>query len=356
MLLAGCSPVESRSDARISLNAPFDVPARRASQEPDHQDCLAPVAPVFALNVNSRYKRGSGSASVDTAADADYRKRIAPVNEFLSRAGTLANRYVRTEGADINSGKCAQEMLLQWAKVDALSQVGGGAGWFKFSTSLAGAALIYLQVRDLPMTDDDDRIVRQWLDRRADQLLMYRRDAYLGATATNNHLYWAGLAIGATGAATGDEEKFDWGMAALKHGACAVTEDGYLPDELKRKWRALHYHVYSLQPLVFLAELAERNGRSGYELCDGGLVRLARRTLDEAENPENLARVTGDEQVPVLKNGELTKTMWGWLVPYAQRFVVSDAWQKRLKAAPRLASGETGGDAISLYCRREIAR
>jgi poly(beta-D-mannuronate) lyase len=150
----------------------------------------------------------------------------------------------------------------------------------------------------------------------------------------------------------GNREFFDFGMKAFDEGACAVTSDGYLPLELKRGNAALHYHVYALHPLMLLAELAQRNGHSGFEACGGGLRRLAENVLAGAENPANFEQRAGAKQKPVLGQGQdLPKTLWGWLAIYARHATLAPNWQQRLNATSRLAAAETGGDEITLYFR-----
>ncbi|NOW45597.1 poly(beta-D-mannuronate) lyase [Novosphingobium sp. SG751A] len=359
----GCDSKDSKAAPPIRTGdhhyqAPFHVPSGGGGGRFVARNASCPVAgvPVRDLMINTRYKPGKSADVVDQDAEDAYKEAMAPILAFMAGLTNQANRYIRSDGKDLAAAECARYSLDQWARGEAFTGVSGTAGWFKLSTLLSGLSLSYLQIRDAPTDaagEEENRRIEQWLAKMAGNLLEFRRNGVTGSPVENNHLYWAGLAIGATGAAIGNQTFFDFGMESFRHGACSVTADGFLPMELKRRHAALHYHVYALQPLFLLAELAERNNQSGYATCDRAMDRLARNVLAGAENPEIFEKKTGSPQKPVFKDGgELPKPLWGWLAIYAGRTALPPSWARRLAATPRLAAAETGGDELALYVSR----
>ncbi|MEI9981465.1 MAG: alginate lyase family protein [Edaphobacter sp.] len=79
---------------------------------------------------------------------------------------------------------------------------------------------------------------------------------------TNNHHYWRGLAAVSTGVISSDNDLFKWGVGVFKQGIDELDARGALPQEMARHERAIHYQSFALQPLVPLAEFAERQPRS----------------------------------------------------------------------------------------------
>jgi hypothetical protein len=82
---------------------------------------------------------------------------------------------------------------------------------------------------------------------------------------TNNHHYWRGLAAVATGVISSDNGLFDWGIGVYKQGINEIDQRGAFPQEMARFERAIHYQAFALQPLIPLAEFAERQHIPLYE-------------------------------------------------------------------------------------------
>ena len=70
--------------------------------------------------------------------------------------------------------------------------------------------------------------------------------------------YWRGLAATATGVISSDNDLFNWGIGVYKQAINELDARGALPQEMARHERAIHYQSFALQPLVPLAEFAER--------------------------------------------------------------------------------------------------
>lgn len=351
-LVGSCSGAPAASG---TLRAPFDVPAPDAAnaRPPRPEGCPAAGPVATGIDVPSRYAPGGGAAKVDPQREAAYEAAIKPTNDFLRQVTLQANRYVRSKGRDIPAGLCAQSLLASWARGGAWREVRTTTGWFKLSTSLSGASLAWLQVAPVEGSAEDRRAITTFLGERADALRKHQDGLPSGnTTARNNHRYWAGLALAAAGTATNDRQRFDWGMGVLEEAACDVTPQGWLPLELQRRQRAHWYHAYALQPIVLLSEFAERNGRQGYDLCNGGVRRLAEATLEAADDPQRITAAAGGVQQTRIVFPDKTRlrgSLWGWLAPYGSRFTLPEPWPARVAASGRLAAVETGGDLAMLY-------
>jgi hypothetical protein len=117
----------------------------------------------------------------------------------------------------------------------------------------------------------------------------------------NNHYYWEGLAVAATGAVTGDERLLAWGRKVFDHAMSQVAPDGSLPLEMERAAKALHYHSFAVQPLVMLASILD--------VQSPRLDQLVRFTLQGIADPSAIEKATGIAQ-------ERIKGTPGWKIVY----------------------------------------
>jgi poly(beta-D-mannuronate) lyase len=178
--------------------------------------------------------------------------------------------------------------------------------------TVAALALDELKIRDAPGLDAEKRrAVEQWLAELGDRV---RRDS---PDYRNNHAYWAALAMAAAGAAASDRALLDAGLQRFDLFVKAVREDGTLPLEMDRRSRALHYHLFALEALVLLAEVAAANGVDLYARGDRAIDRLADRCLAGLADPAAFGRAAGaDQHVPTPSDGGVL----GWMEPYYARF------------------------------------
>jgi len=121
-------------------------------------------------------------------------------------------------------------------------------------------------------------------------------DFYDSTHATNNHLYWAGVEAAAAGVAADDHKLFDWAVAAYRTGIAAIQPDGSMPLEMARGQRALHYHLYALSPLVYIAEFGQVNDIGLYAERDNALARLEHLCVDGLKNNAFFEKATGIPQ------------------------------------------------------------
>jgi poly(beta-D-mannuronate) lyase len=119
---------------------------------------------------------------------------------------------------------------------------------------------------------------------------------YDSSHAQNNHLYWAGVEAAASGAAANDHQLFDWAIAAYRTGISEIQPDGSMQLEMARGQRALHYHLYALSPLVYIAEFGEVNGLDLYAERGHALARLERLCVEGMKNNAFFVKATGIAQ------------------------------------------------------------
>ncbi len=151
-------------------------------------------------------------------------------------------------------------------------------------------------------------------------------DFYDSSHAENNHLYWAGVEAAAAGVAANDRKLFDWAVAAYRTGIAEIQADGSMPLEMARGQRALHYHLYALSPLVYIAEFGQVNGLDLYAERDHALARLEHLCVDGLRNNQFFEKATGIPQdTPTAGAPAAEQVSWGVI------------WQSRFPD-PKLAS------------------
>ena len=208
---------------------------------------------------------------------------------------------------------------------------------------IGAIAISYLKVRGSGLVlPEQKRDILVWIQRVVQQTLNYYDVRLQKKTgdAQNNHLYWAGVEISAAGIAANNRKLFDWGMNAYRDGVARIEPDGTLPLEMKRGQRALHYHLFAVSPLVYLAEFGEDNGLHLYAEHDYALKKLAVLSTQGLIDNSFFAKAAGIKQDA--PNGPPTAEEISWAKIYVKRF--SDATiSKLLDEAPSLSYMYLGG-------------
>jgi poly(beta-D-mannuronate) lyase len=269
---------------------------------------------------------------------------LKPVRDFLAGVTEASDAAVL---GDAEARERALAWLRTWAQADAMGGTTNQQGEYEKEWTLGGLALAYLKLRDIgPIEASLAEPIEAWLVRLAHSV----QPAYSDPEARhfrNNHAHWVGAAVAACGVAADEPELLAWGAEKFDVGAQQITADGTLPLEMERGKRALHYHLFALTPLVFLAELGAANSVDLYGLRDGAVHRLVRRCVDGLRDPRWFAHAAGAEQditpASVLRMDEIV-----WAEPYHARFAQPslDSWLGRFRPMiyPRL-----GGDMTALY-------
>ena len=331
------------------LRPPFDIVQRRGQMgalDAREVNCQPPPSPVRDLTFQGFYRKASGSSVVDQDAMRRYRAARKPVDDFERAIIEQSDRYVAAKPANAGRAKCVLDWLHRWARADAylgdVSQQGG----FVRKWSLGTISLAYLKTRDAAGLDSvRKKAIEEWIGKWASVVHDDYATNLHRSSRNNNHAYWAAWSVGLAAVVLNNRDLFDWMVARYRMALGQIAPDGTLPLELKRGSKALHYHVFSTQALVLIAELGTRNGIDLYEARDGALKRLIKRTAAGLADPAFFTEKTGKTQSWV---GKLNGSKLAWMEPYYARFrdPVLAPWIKRFRP---MKNRRIGGNATLLY-------
>lgn len=177
-------------------------------------------------------------------------------NDFEQRVTSGMNQWLVT--ASKPEALCAQQQIDTWAQAGTLLDYDpkqSSQAWFQVEWTLSSIAISESVLLNEPSLDPTlvQRDI-QWMNKVARRTVDFDK----AGTQTNNHHYWRGLAAVATGVISSDNDLFNWGIAVYKQGIDELDPRGALPQEMARHERAIHYQSFALQPLIPLAQFAER--------------------------------------------------------------------------------------------------
>lgn len=299
--------------------------------------CEGPPPVVRDLDIPRFYADPKGSV-VDPKQRALHDAAVEPLKLFLQTVVAEADRAVQAGHAGgRRPAACALGWVEAWAQGDAwLGKMAQAQAEYQRKWDLVGVALAYLKLRAFA-SPEQRRVIEPWLQRIADAARAFFDDRN---HKRNNHWYWLGLGIGGVALATDSDKHWAIARAIMQDAARDIGADGTLPMELARGGRALHYHAFSVMPVVLLAELGTARGESWYGLEDGAVHRLVEVTLRGLADPALFADLAGVTQQPNAGAGG------GWLHLYLRRF------PERIQGLPlpSVARGHRwiGGDAVVL--------
>jgi poly(beta-D-mannuronate) lyase len=305
-----------RASAKDALRSPWDPRQVALTDEPYTCPSAMPLPHNFGTN---SYYVDEHHSIADPALKKQYQDSVAPIDDF-SRAVVKAADAYQTAGSRA-AASCVVSLLGSAAKQKALAGTMDGhqasyvQGW-----NLGAWAVAYLKIRSSGVVSSDQQQILPWLRKLAEDNRAYyeeKRTKRRPNDSDNNHLYWAGFAIAATGIANDDRKLFGWGLDAYKHGVHDIESDGTLPMEMERGQMALHYHLYALAPLVMIAEFGEANGLDLYAERGYAIKRLVERCIEGLKTPDFFQRKTG---VPQVTDEHIQAWQISWAQPYTRRF------------------------------------
>jgi len=256
------APKKMTIDTHASL---IDVAARR--QELQHtrsprvlaamaklEKCgkLAPVeAPTGLMDIPHHYLSGSHGPINPAEAVATH-----VYSQFEKRVTMGMNEYLAT--GDHAEAACAQAQIDQWAQAKTLLNYDAQANsqsWYQVEWTLSALAISESVLLNDPALDPTvtARDIA-WMNKVAHHLIGFSKTAQ----EKNNHHYWKGLAAIATGVISADDELFGFGVQAYFDGVNEIDQRGALPLEMARHELAIHYQAFAVEPLIEIAEFAER--------------------------------------------------------------------------------------------------
>ena len=346
--------VVSRSGTPLAPPPGFAVPVRALDK--DARECPDDAEPyVGELDFPSKFQ-GSDKARDDLnkAADAEYKRRIAPIRNFERGFNQQVEDYMRAGHA--GSLECAIALLDAWSRDDALlgaSTTHTGKSMRKWA--LGSTAASYLRLKfspSQPLRDDPDvqQQAEQWMDRVAAKVVDEWSDQPL--KKVNNHEYWAAWSVMATAVALNDRSYFEWAMKQFRIGASQIDEQGFLPNELSRDTRALYYHNYAITPLLMIAAFARANQEPIADDDARALQRLANRILSGVDDPSAFSQSTGKLQNLADFS---SNSKFAWMEIHCWTLGCSEARRERMESLRPLKNYRLGGNLTELFAVRRAS-
>jgi Alginate lyase. len=319
----------------------------------DADRCPTPPTPYTgSLQFTSKYK-GSDSARSTLNADAEkeFRSQIKDITDMERGATKLITQYMRSGNkGDLD---CAMNWLDSWAKAGALessdyNHTGKSMRkWALGSLSSSYMRLKFSSSRPLASYTEQSREIENWFSTLGSQVVRDWSD--LPLKKINNHSYWAAWSVMSTAVVTNRRDLFDWSVQEFKVAANQVDNDGYLPNELKRRQRALSYHNYSLPPLTMIAAFAQVNGVDLRQENNGALQRLANRVMQGVDDQDAFDEKTGNDQ----DMGDLKEnSKFAWLEPYCALYSCAPKTQDWKKKMEPFNSFRLGGEVTKVFNRQ----
>lgn len=325
----------------------FTLPAHHAALK---DVTCPPVPPPFtgALHLRSKYE-GSDAARATLNEDAEhaYRESTRTVDAMERQISKLVQR---------GDSRCALRALNRWADAGALTSTDTShTGRAVRKWALASFSSAWIQLKFMPQSPLKEEPaaaaqVEHWLSQLG--TLTARDWRGLPLNKTNNHSYWAGWALMSTSVVTGRKDLFDDAVALLRTGLDQVDDRGFLPNELKRRQRALAYHNYALQPLVMLALFARANHVRLTDAENAALKRLGDRVIAGFDDPLPFREASGSEQDRrfLVKPANLA-----WLEAWCSLYPCPGAVNDRLNALRPLNNVRLGGNLTRLTGQNLVA-
>ncbi|GAB7527764.1 mannuronate-specific alginate lyase [Pseudomonas sp. 3A(2025)] len=301
------------------------------------------------LVFRSKYE-GSDKArsTLNVSAEKAFRDATQDITDLERGVSKVVMQYMRDGRPE--QLDCALNMLTTWARADALeSQQYNHTGKSMRKWALGSMSGAYLRLKfsdSMPLANHQQQAqeIEAWFNKLADQVI--RDWSNLPLEKINNHSYWAAWSVMSTAVATNRRDLFDWSVQEFKVAASQIDAQGFLPNELKRRERALAYHNYALPPLAMIASFAQANGVDLRPENNGALKRLGDRVLEGVDDPDEFAERGGHKQdMTDLKKDP----KFAWLEPYCSLYQCDEkALEKKHEKQP-FKTFRLGGDLTRVY-------
>ena len=327
------------ANAAPPLRSPWD------GKEVKMTDAAYSCPPIVHLSpdlTTDRFYSDSKSSIIDPEKWKAYVATSGPYKELGQQIVDAADAY-RTTGSRA-AAECAIEHMQAAAKDGIFTgKMSSNQAYYVQGWVLGAISIAYLKIRNSGLIhSEQEHDILPWIAKGVQQTVDYyeaRRKQGTG-DAENNHLYWAGVEVSAAGIATNNRKLFDWGIATYHVGIAAIEPDGSLPREMQRGQRALHYHLFAVAPLVYLAEFGEDNGLDLYAERDYALKKLAVLSTQGLTDNGFFQKAAGVAQDT--PKGPPTAEEISWAAIYVSRFP-NPAISGLLAKAPSLSYMYLGG-------------
>ena len=307
----------SHADAETSLRSPWD--RKHVQITGASYDCPSPVHLSPDLTTDGFYS-DSKSSVIDPEKWKAYTESSGTYKELGNRVVAAADAFQSTGSRA--AAQCVLD-LLNTAASDGVftGKMSSRQAYYVQGWVIGALAIAFLKVRGSGLVHSEEmELLTRWMKSVARQTMDYY-DAARSASegeSQNNHLYWAGVEIAAIAIAANDRSMFDWAVSTYKNGIKQVTPEGTLPLEMRRGQRALHYHLYAISPLVYLAEFGQDNGLDLFAENNNALQRLVQRAISGMAGSGYFDHETGIKQDT--PDGPPTAEQMSWARIYVKRF------------------------------------
>lgn len=333
--------------------AGFSQPPQVAASPKTKFTCPDAPAPFTGeLDFRSKYEGSdSARATLNPESDRAFREATRQITQLEKQVVQETTRY--QQDGDMRHVNCVITTLSDWAQADALTgKAVNHTGksmrkWALASLSSAWLQLQYAPTRPLASAPQKTKQIENWIGQIAD--LTAQEWADLPLEKVNNHSYWAAWALMSSAVVTQRQDLFDEAMAIYRTATSQVDNEGFLPNELRRKQRAFSYHNYAIQPLVAIALFARANDVDVTRRKDDGLHRLGTRIIDSLNNPQAYADRAGEQQDTdfIDKAGNLA-----WLEGWCSLYTCDSALHQRIERLRPLKYTRLGGNVTRLYANK----
>ncbi|GLO59223.1 alginate lyase [Pseudomonas putida] len=309
----------------------------------------APKPYTGALQFRSKYEGSDKArATLNVTSEKAFRDSTADITTLEKGVSKMVGQYMR-DGRPAQLD-CTLAWLETWARADALlstdyNHTGKSMRkWALGSMSGSWLRLKFSNAQPLAAHQAEAEQIERWFARLAEQTVRDWSD--LPLEKINNHSYWAAWSVMATAVATDRRDLFDWAVKEYKVGANQIDDQGFLPNEIKRKQRALAYHNYALPPLAMIASFAKVNGVDLRSENNFALQRLGEGVLAGARDPRHFAERAGAKQdMKDLK----VDSKYAWLEPWCALYqCVGDTLDRKHGMQP-FDSFRLGGNLTRVY-------
>jgi poly(beta-D-mannuronate) lyase len=284
------------------------------------------VPPAIVDITANRYYTDKHNSVIDPVLRAQNVAAVKPIDDFLNAVARSASNYQAAPDKAAPDAQCGLTWLTGWANNKAmLGKMSSNQAFYTRKWTLGGLALSYAKLKPAA-NEAQRRDIEAWLQELAG-LTIEHSDNHKGVR--NNHYYWEGLAVTAAGAVTGDARALAWGRKVFDEAMTHVAADGSLPREMERATKALHYHLFAVEPLVMMASILD--------LRSPKLDLLMQFTRASAADPTAMEKATGFVQ-------ERARGPFNWQVVHDRHVAKPSAaagptsWQPRLGGDLQIAN------------------
>ncbi|ATB41323.1 hypothetical protein CYFUS_006788 [Cystobacter fuscus] len=204
---------------------------------------------------------------------------INKMNKFATQMNSLNHAYAMT--GDERYAEKATNLMDAWAK-NMKPEFGSWQAGISSYHPLSSVFSSMTALKDYKGWEPEQKArAMKWVDTFADNAKNMHAD--------NNNIHaWRTLFRGSAAALTGDTAGVrEQANAMMKAMETQINGDGLMPKELKRT-QSLHYHLYALQPMTAMAEVARSAGVDIYNTPAGqklgkSLERVGEGLLDRGQ-------------------------------------------------------------------------